>query len=389
MHMNRFKRFLLLGITFLIATITFHVSAADGDPISYLMDDQMWNSDKSFGEDMESKSEMVGSKWKAIKFYYPKQTSFPKKLQTGYKGRSFTAELISMGPISDKIEAIGISTRSACDEFSSNPGLVKSIIIKNSDNADFIDCDSVVFAPFKAENIGQDFGQNTIKLPNPSKNQFYKIEFELNASSNNNFWLGITQLDFYLGEDDTEEEIVPPVFDSKIGEDGRYKLVSNNGDLHVLIYEYDKDHNFIKEIVGPATENPQSEESGEPSSVRYANGISRAPYDNSDTSWLNKVANQNEEYYIDAPDDDNNYRLVRSKSVINAGTDAQRQSDETVTSISKDAVVTGAVNIEAYDPADFDADKWFTLQGVGVDNPQNGLYIRIRNGKAEKVIVKN
>ena len=47
-------------------------------------------------------------------------------------------------------------------------------------------------------------------------------------------------------------------------------------------------------------------------------------------------------------------------------------------------VTTG---IDAIEAVDSDA-RYFNLQGVEVKNPENGVYVKVANGKVSKVIVK-
>ncbi|MDE6296752.1 MAG: hypothetical protein K2L89_02815 [Muribaculaceae bacterium] len=69
-----------------------------------------------------------------------------------------------------------------------------------------------------------------------------------------------------------------------------------------------------------------------------------------------------------------------------ASPDNKKMTVHTLSVAPANDLTTGIEEIEA---ADIDADsKFFTLQGVQVKNPTPGIYIRIVNGKATKVVVK-
>lgn len=61
-------------------------------------------------------------------------------------------------------------------------------------------------------------------------------------------------------------------------------------------------------------------------------------------------------------------------------------SEPAVLTISDSGITTGIEGIEA-EAADAPA-EYYNLQGVRVNNPANGLYIRLQGGKAEKVIIR-
>lgn len=74
---------------------------------------------------------------------------------------------------------------------------------------------------------------------------------------------------------------------------------------------------------------------------------------------------------------------IRAKAVNGAGT---HESEEVVFGIDSTNTPTGVEAIEAEGNA---AEvEWFNLQGVRVENPAQGLYIRRQGNKVEKVVVK-
>ncbi len=74
---------------------------------------------------------------------------------------------------------------------------------------------------------------------------------------------------------------------------------------------------------------------------------------------------------------------IRAKAVNGAGT---HESEEVAFGIDSNNTPTG---VEAIDAEDNEAEvEWFNLQGVRVENPAAGLYIRRQGNKVEKVVVK-
>lgn len=74
---------------------------------------------------------------------------------------------------------------------------------------------------------------------------------------------------------------------------------------------------------------------------------------------------------------------IRAKAVNGAGT---HESEEVAFGIDSDNTPTG---VEAIEAEDNEAEvEWFNLQGVRVENPAAGLYIRRQGNKVEKVVVK-
>ncbi len=74
---------------------------------------------------------------------------------------------------------------------------------------------------------------------------------------------------------------------------------------------------------------------------------------------------------------------VRAKAVNGAGT---HESSEVAFGIDSENKPTG---IDAVDAEGIDARvEWFNLQGVCVENPAQGLYIRRQGNKVEKIFVK-
>ena len=72
---------------------------------------------------------------------------------------------------------------------------------------------------------------------------------------------------------------------------------------------------------------------------------------------------------------------MRAKSVDNG-----IHSDELVANVNASGLLTDVIeNIAAEDGVDQTEEAWYNLQGVRVSNPSNGVYIRVKDGKAIKI----
>ena len=97
-----------------------------------------------------------------------------------------------------------------------------------------------------------------------------------------------------------------------------------------------------------------------------------------DTSWRNKVAGNGETFSIPAPETEGDYMLVRAKSVYRTN-----QSEELLRFVTTGGVTTGVKCIDT--DQNSSSPEYYTLSGIPVAKPANGIYIRVKDGKAEKV----
>lgn len=147
------------------------------------------------------------------------------------------------------------------------------------------------------------------------------------------------------------------------GNNTSFNIVSHTSDLHVIYSLYDDDSQFVKEVVGPDK-----------------TGDTRASEPDYGDSWENKVAGMGINYTINAPE--SGYYKVQAKSVSVDG----KHSEELVTYLSKDGILTSSATIKV-SPQDGES-VWYNLQGQRIDNPSNGVFIRVQNGKATKEMLK-
>ena len=158
-----------------------------------------------------------------------------------------------------------------------------------------------------------------------------------------------------------------PMFDEKVGEMS-VSFTSTKGELHAWVIEYDAEDNVVKENEVEVTETP-------------ASVMAKAPAAD-DTTWTNKVAEENEEFIIAAPETEGNYKMIRAKAVHNGA-----HSAEVVRGITYEGGVLSGVEAVVAEDADA-AVEYFNLQGVRVNAEQPGLYIRRQGDKVSKVVIR-
>lgn len=160
---------------------------------------------------------------------------------------------------------------------------------------------------------------------------------------------------------------VVPRFDEKAGEKS-ISFTAKNGELHAWVIEYDAEDNVVKENDVDVAETP-------------ASIMAKAPAADN-TSWTNKVAEENEEFVVTAPETEGNYKMIRAKAVYNG-----LHSAEVVRGITYEGGVLSGVEAVVAEDADA-AVEYFNLQGVRVDAEQPGLYIRRQGNKVSKVVIR-
>lgn len=158
-----------------------------------------------------------------------------------------------------------------------------------------------------------------------------------------------------------------PMFDEKVGEKS-VSFTAKNGELHAWVIEYDANDNVVKENDVDVAETP-------------ASIMAKAPAADN-TSWTNKVAEENEEFVVTAPETEGNYKMIRAKAVYNG-----LHSVEVVRGITYDGGVLSGVEAVVAEDADA-AVEYFNLQGVRVNAEQPGLYIRRQGNKVSKVVIR-
>ena len=199
---------------------------------------------------------------------------------------------------------------------------------------------------------------------------FYQLQLSIKDASTY-YGIGIDEIRFYAPEETLTSNFV------QNGNNSYLSLTSNKGQLHVLASEFDKNGNFVKNIY--AADPAQAPRH---SSINRVQESSNAAVDTEDSNWTNKVADEGQTITIEAPADTDHYIKVRAKSVYPDNT----QSEELVAYVHSSGLLTDVIeNIVAEDEPNQTEEAWYNLQGVRVSNPSNGVYIRVKDGKAIKI----
>ena len=200
-------------------------------------------------------------------------------------------------------------------------------------------------------------------IADPKDNMFYRIELECPTISFNvsEGGLAFNSLSFYRQLSPTP--LINKIYnaDNKID---HIEVLSEIGDLHLLVNEYDLDGNHIREVIGP---NAPTQNSPAKAAPEY-------PAD-----WTNQVAEANTAYIVNLPTDPNRMILIRAKSV-NDGI----HSTETSTIFTDAGIETGisSISTDTYDNTTI----YYNMQGIRVERPSaSGLYLRVQNGKTTKI----
>lgn len=203
-------------------------------------------------------------------------------------------------------------------------------------------------------------------IADPKDNMFYRIELECPTISFNvsEGGLAFNSLSFY-------RQLSPiPLINKIYNADNKIdhiEVLSEIGDLHLLVNEYDLDGNHIREVIGPNT----------PTQNTPAKAAPEYPAD-----WTNRIAEANTAYPVSLPTDPNRMIHIRAKSVNNG-----IHSTETTTIFTDAGIETGISSI----PTDTD-DKtpvYYNMQGIRVERPSApGLYLRVQNGKTTKIHIR-
>lgn len=136
---------------------------------------------------------------------------------------------------------------------------------------------------------------------------------------------------------------------------GDVEILSTKGELHVMVF--DEDGNQIN------------------------NDGSKARALATDATWTNKVKEAGEIHTISKPAAGEGKILIQAKEVYNG-----IHSKEVKFSLASDGTTTGITAVEAED-ADAPV-EYYNMQGVRVQNPGQGLYIRRQGNRVEKVALR-
>lgn len=342
--------FIVLNFSFLIkAQNEPSPKAFDIDPSN-----SKWTaSGTGFTEIINSKESFGGVDWIAKGFINNSQTRV-SNLAFGVNGAPYTPYIQTIAPLPYVITDIVIDIEMAYMKRVA----IESISLQLSDDTEFEDIEDIeplVFEPTS------DKTRWTLAIPNPVISKYYRLTFKCEAMTTN-YALALRWISFF-GYNLTIPVMTPRTDSAK----NVYEFVSSTGPLHLIASVYDGKRNHIRDIYSPS-------ESASSSIMRIAAA------DTEDTNWRNQVADQNIPFTVAPEDDEKLYTKIRAKSII-----GNYQTPELETWIHLSGIKTGIE--EFIDDANAEDIKWFNLQGESVKNPSNGLFIQVKNGKANKVFL--
>lgn len=211
------------------------------------------------------------------------------------------------------------------------------------------------------------------RIPNPSPDMFYKIDFGLGVYSKNK-WFDLKELRFALPESTKD---LPDFSYVDNPASGKYTVnlsASEGRELHVMWGKY----NSLNEPLGNCFEENSSLMSGPERAADIIKDPSKA--------WANKVESPYSKTF-DVSSPSGVYYVLRAKTRRNGyPTD---QSNEIIKVISKSGIVTGIDNIVDDSNVESDGEEqWFNMQGVRISRPEApGIYVRVRDGKSSKIML--
>lgn len=297
-----------------------------------------------------SKTTAGNSYWKAEFFG---NSSSRGDIWCGSKNLSVNAKIYNESPISEKISRIDIYTTVN----SSND------ISKLSGPTLWISSDIAMSNPVIINYEGdKTTGYWQFILDSPIADMYYSLNYDIEKSKE--ALIAISRIDFY-------RQLSPiPLINKIYNADNKIdhiEVLSEIGDLHLLVNEYDLDGNHIREVIGPNA----------PTQNAPAKAAPEYPAD-----WTNQVAEANTAYIVNLPTDPNRMILIRAKSV-NDGI----HSTETSTIFTDAGIETGisSISTDTYD----NTPVYYNMQGIRVERPSApGLYLRVQNGKTTKIHIR-
>lgn len=211
------------------------------------------------------------------------------------------------------------------------------------------------------------------RIPNPSPDMFYKIDFGLGVYSKNK-WFDLKELRFALPESTKD---LPDFSYVDNPASGKYTVnlsASEGRELHVMWGKY----NSLNEPLGNCFEENSSLMSGPERAADIIKDPSKA--------WANKVESPYSKTF-DVSSPFGEYYVLRAKTRRNGyPTD---QSNEIIKVISKSGIVTGIDSIvDDSNVQPGGEEQWFNMQGVRISRPETpGIYVRVRDGKSSKIML--
>ena len=362
---------IFITIMTIVATLSPLASHAnERDPqfydISMSENNNLWEFNDEWLTEMESNESIFGSRWRT------KIILFDDFLLLGTTATiDYTSELYTVSPIPTGISSLRLNVDYVSNDLMSYVAGADLVVSQNEDFSD------PLFV------IHHDTSEDTyphlwyFDIPIPTPNLYYK--FLITTKSVQGYkgptsdttkrvkqgkWLKLEAMAVYWAE-----VLDQPTISVSQTQEGEYTLLSESGELHALIVEYDKNGNVVTNHTPIAPDESQSV------SGRSADdGL----VDLDNTSWRNKVADQGAAYTISAPQTEGNYLMIRAKSVYRTN-----QSEELFRYVTTGGVTTGvkSLNMDQTDSSPV----YYTLSGIPVAQPTRGIYIKLKDGKAQKV----
>lgn len=304
-----------------------------------------------------SKSRFGFSQWKCDEFATTKTLKEVNPFTDMRCGWEFegTASVQSLSPVVHKVSRVSafISTYNS----TLTAQCLRAVRLLYGTQADLSDARVVEYPGYFAG--GKEF---QFEIESPERMCYYRLELECDGhgkSSSNDFYAGLSYIKFYA---DAEEDARPVVWESESDGTKTCNVMAEAGVLHIVCKELDADDNIV------ADWSPTQ------GAARADDGI-----DWTDTSWINPAGEPWEAVTVNAPRTPGHKMAIRAKTELADGTfSPERQLFYTTEGIFT-SVDTPVCDAAAAAPV------YYTLQGTRVSETKTGIYIRVANGRAEKV----
>lgn len=313
----------------------------------------------NYGEYNECYGEFGSSKW--ITYGYKASNNC---LLTGFPGFDNTALLYSESPLNVSVDKVEICMSRTSNE-NAFINYFDNATLEVSDKSDFSDSHSFKFAEFDRENGA--YKITSVELPQTYSNCYFRLNITTLKGSRDTGWLCLDYIKFY------KKVEVPTVPNAEYVTD-HVEVVTYDGDLHLLLYEYDIFDNLIREIESPDI-SVQTLSSGR-------DGVNRVVVAEDDTTWRHKVGDAGVVYILPELSTSGHHFLLRAKTVSGSS-----QSPEYCVKVNP-SILTDVIELVSSEDTESDSFvEWFSINGQKIDNPTNGVYIRKIGSKVDKVVL--
>lgn len=362
------KLFTTLTLALALILTSFNSSAQTSSESGYLfnipLNSTMWNIEAgNFGKVFTSISKAGGTTWSSRSFVLKDSGD---AFETGLLGADLNATIMSNSSVECQISKVVINMSYADKKYTNlNFDLIRSIVLSVADNSDFSNAVDIT-----KDNTNTYFSAllNSLEfdIENPQPNQFYRLVVNIDKGINN--WFYLNDILFYGEEDNEEKNLSMPqiITSTTSGGGNQYTVSVPEGELHLLAsdFSYEDEQYVFQGNVYPST-------SGDIAHTETEDENWRSTVPSSNSKQLSLSANVNSSVFT----------KIRAKAVS-----GDSQSPELVTWIHQTGIATSIEEIKVTETEDNNT-TWYNLQGQPTANPASGLYIRVRNGKAEKVML--